>query len=161
MAMNHVVGISDCKASRDPTATVVTYALGSCVGLVLYDARLAVGGMLHVMLPDSRYRSATRDFNPYMFADTGFEALLEMVVSLGAARERLVAKLAGGANMLKHSAVLDIGSRNSEAITALLKLARIPVLGSSIGGTVGRSMQLHLKDGSVRIRLLGVGEEQL
>ena len=146
---------------RQMGTTVATYALGSCVGLVLYDPRATVGGMLHVLLPDSRYRSATREFNPYMFADTGFAALLEMVLALGATRQRLVAKLAGGANMLKHSAVLDIGQRNSEALISLLQSAQIPVLASSIGGTVGRSMLLHLNNGTINVRVLGVGEEVL
>lgn len=161
MSASHVVGISDCKFSRQPSDNLITYALGSCIGLTLYDAVTKAGGMLHLMLPDSRYRAGSREFNPYMYADTGFRGLLAAVLSLGAAKERLVAKLAGGANMLSHSSVLDIGKRNADAILDLLRRERIPIRGQSVGGTVGRSMQLHLNDGAVRVRLLGVGEEVL
>ncbi len=161
MAHTHVVGISDCKVASNPSDTVVTYALGSCVGLALYDPTTRVGGLLHVMLPDSRYRSASREFNPYMYADTGFYAILQEVQAAGARRERLVAKLAGGANMLGKTALFDIGGRNAEALQGLCRLERVPVLGTSLGGTVGRSMELRLEDGSVRVRLLGVGEETL
>ncbi|MBI5016484.1 MAG: chemotaxis protein CheD [Deltaproteobacteria bacterium] len=161
MAMTHVVGISDCKVSDDPTDTVVTYALGSCVGLSLYDRKSHMGGILHVMLPDSQFRSASREFNPHMYADTGLNALLGALLAKGARREALEARVAGGANMLQHSQFLDIGKRNAEAIVGALRLQRIPILGSSLGGVVGRSMSLKLHDGTVTVRLLGRGEEIL
>lgn len=161
MATAHVVGISDCKMSDDPTDTVVTYALGSCVGLALYDRRSRIGGLLHVMLPDSRYRSASREFNPYMYADAGFHAFLKEMLSLGAHRDAIEARLAGGANMLQQSHFLDIGKRNAEAMITVLRVERIPILGSSLGGVVGRSMALRLQDGTVTVRHLGRGEEVL
>jgi chemotaxis protein CheD len=157
----HTVGISDCKFSSDPTDSVVTYALGSCVGLVLYDPPARIGGLLHILLPDSRFRSSSRDFNPCMYADTGFYALMEALLSLGASKHRLVAKVAGGANMLRHSSLLDIGQRNSEAVLRLAGKEEIPVLGTSLGGSVGRSMQVQIEDGATRVRLLGQGEEIL
>ena len=161
MAQTHVVGISDCKVASNPADVLTTYALGSCVGLTLYDPVSRVGGLLHVMLPDSRFRSPAREFNPYMFADTGFYALLRGVEQAGAKRQRLVAKLAGGANMLGGTAIFDIGGRNAEALLGYCRLERIPVAATSLGGTVGRSMELMLSDGTVRVRLLGVGEEVL
>lgn len=159
--MTHVVGISDCKVGTGVEDTVVTYALGSCVGLALYDSRARVGGLLHVMLPDSQVRYGSSALNPFMYADTGVQGLLRLLDEQGASRPRLVAKAAGGANMLRHSSLLDIGMRNSETVLAILGRERIPLLGKSLGGTVGRSMQLTLSDGSVLIRLLGVGEERL
>ncbi len=161
MAQTHVVGISDCKVASNPADVLTTYALGSCVGVTLYDPVSRVGGLLHVMLPDSRFRSPAREFNPYMFADTGFYALLREVEQAGAKRQRLVAKLAGGANMLGGTAIFDIGGRNAEALLGYCRLERIPVAATSLGGTVGRSMELVLSDGTVRVRLLGVGEEIL
>ncbi len=161
MGTLHVVGISDCKTSSDPSDSVVTYGLGSCVGVVLYDARAAIGGMAHVMLPDSRWRRGARDSNPHMCADTAVPALLGAVTSLGAAREHLVAKLAGGANMLVRSALFDIGARNAGALLALLRRENIPVAGASLGGSVGRSMQFRLHDGLVRVQVLGRGTETL
>lgn len=159
--MTHVVGISDCKVGTGVDDTVVTYALGSCVGLALYDSRARVGGLLHIMLPDSQVRYGSSPLNPFMYADTGVQSLLQLLEEQGASRVRLVAKAAGGANMLRHSSLLDIGQRNSETVLAILGRERIPLLGQSLGGTVGRSMQLALSDGSVLIRLLGVGEERL
>lgn len=161
MPATHVVGISDCKVSADSSDTVVTYALGSCVGVALYDPRVPAGSLLHVMLPHSRYRSKTREFNPFMFADTGIEEQLKMLRALGASTTRLVAKLGGGANMLRHSSVFDIGKRNAEAIREILSAKGIPVRAASLGGTLGRSMQLNMKDGSALVRLLGAGEELL
>lgn len=161
MGTVHVVGISDCKASCDPSDSVVTYALGSCVGMVLYDGGATVGGMAHVMLPDSRWRSGTRELNPHMYADTAVPALLAALTALGASRGRLVAKLAGGANMLVRSGLLDIGRRNADALLALLRREGIPVTGASLGGTEGRSMQFDLHDGLVRVLVLGRGVETL
>lgn len=161
MAVTHVVGISDCKLSDDPTDTVVTYALGSCVGVALYDPRNRVGGLLHIMLPDSQFRSSAREFNPFMYADSGIYAFLNGLLSKGARKERLEARIAGGANMLQHSSLLDIGKRNAETVVATLKLERIPILGQSLGGVVGRSMSIRLDDGHVSVRLLGRGEEIL
>lgn len=161
MAATHVVGISDCKVSDESADTVVTYALGSCVGLALYDRKSRMGGILHVMLPDSRYRSPSREFNPHMYADTGFYAFLQALMAKGARRDTIEARLAGGANMLQHSHLLDIGKRNAEAMVTVLRLERIPILGSSLGGVTGRSMSLRLHDGTVTVRLLGRGEETL
>ena len=161
MGALQVVGISDCKASKDSTDSIVTYALGSCVGLALYDPQAKVGGLLHIMLPDSRYRSSSRDFNPHMYADTGFYALTEALLALGASKSRLTGKAAGGANMLRHSSLLDIGQRNSERVLELLRREGIPLLASSLGGTVGRSMRLHIDDGTTVVRLLGEREVTL
>lgn len=161
MAATHVVGISDCKVATDPADSVVTYALGSCVGLALYDRQARVGGLLHVMLPESRLRSSSREFNPFMYADSGFCEFLKAMIARGGRKERIEARAAGGANMLRHSDVLDIGRRNSEAILGMLALERLPVLGTSLGGVVGRSMTLRLSDGTVTVRLLGRGEEIL
>ena len=161
MGQSHIVGISDCKVGSGADDQVVTYALGSCVGLALYDSRAQVGGILHILLPDSAVRAGSGEINPFMYADTGFHGFLDLLATCGAERQRLVAKAAGGANMLRHSSILDIGLRNGQAILGLLQEARIPLLAQSLGGTVGRSMQLNCDDGSIQVRLLGVGEEKL
>lgn len=161
MGAVHVVGISDCKVSDNHADTVVTYALGSCVGIALYDPHARAGGLLHVMLPDSRFRSSAREFNPHMYADTGFYSLLQRLLALGTRKERLVAKLAGGANMLRSSSILDIGKRNADATRDLLQREGIPTVGESLGGVFGRSMSLELHAGVVTVRVLGRGEEVL
>jgi len=160
MAQTYIVGISDCKASDCADDVIVTYALGSCVGAALYDEEAKIGGLLHCLLPDSSCGlPKNRDKNPHMYADAGLLSLIGMLIDMGAAKERITAKLVGGANMLSNSSLLDIGKRNSEAAMDMLKQEGIPLIGSSIGGNVGRSMWFNLKDGSVRVRLLGRGEE--
>lgn len=161
MVPPHVVGIAECKVCSDPSGTLLTFGLGSCVALALYDSRKKIGGLLHVLLPESKFGSSSREFNPHMFADTGFSSLLKALLTEGARREDLVAKLAGGANMLRASSLLDIGRRNSEVILHLLSENKIPVHGKSLGGTVGRSVELRLEDGAFRVRSLGRGEEVL
>jgi chemotaxis protein CheD len=155
-----VVGISDCKASNDPKAVLVTYALGSCVGIAIYDLAQRVGGLAHVMLPKSRSLGAEEE-NPFMFANTGVLALARDVVRLGGRKDHLVAKLAGGANMLVTSPLLDVGKRNAESAIETLKQLNIPIRGQSLGGVMGRTYYLHLEDGRALVRILGGGEEVL
>lgn len=152
-----VVGISDCKISSDTNVALTTYALGSCVGIALYDAEARIGGLLHVLLPNSV--NNTRDsLNPFMFADTGIQKMVRDMMMLGANPTRLFARVAGGANMLNSSSVLDIGRKNINAVVETLEKTRMQIRGSSVGGTLGRSMQLDVGDGRVTVRYLGGGE---
>ena len=93
-----VVGISDCKVSNDQDSVLVTYALGSCIAVALYDPMAKVGGLLHYMLPESALDAQKAKQNPYMFADTGIKALLEAVTANGGQPRRMVVRLAGGAH---------------------------------------------------------------
>ena len=94
--MNYTVGISEMKASDQPDDVITTYSLGSCVGLSLYDPVARVGGLIHCMLPLSRIDPQKAEANPCMFTDTGIPALLRLVLGMGAQRDRLIAKVAGG-----------------------------------------------------------------
>jgi len=107
-----VVGISDCKVSNDQESTLITYALGSCIAVVLYDPATKVGGLLHYMLPESALDVQKAQENPYMFADTGIKALLKEVAANGAQARRMVVRLAGGAQVLDSQGVFQIGKRN-------------------------------------------------
>ena len=152
-----VVGISDCKFSGDTSTSLTTYALGSCVGIALYDSDTRIGGLLHILLPHSVHN--VRDqMNPFMFADTGIEKMVREMMMIGASPLRMTARLAGGANMLNSSSVLDIGRKNIQASMDILERMKLPVRGSSVGGTLGRSMQLDLATGKVLVRYLGGGE---
>lgn len=152
-----VVGISDCKISGDLNVSLTTYALGSCVGVALYDNEARIGGLLHVLLPNSIHN--TRDhLNPFMFADTGIQKMVRDMMMLGASPLRIHARMAGGANMLNSSTVLDIGRKNINSAVDTLEKAKIQIRGSSVGGTLGRSMQLDVSDGRVVVRYLGGGE---
>lgn len=94
--MTHTVGISEMKVSSKPDDIIVTYSLGSCVGITIYDPELRVGGMAHCMLPISRLDPQKAKENPIMFTDTGVPALIQAVMDMGGSRRRLVAKVAEG-----------------------------------------------------------------
>ena len=160
MPLQLVIGISDCKASDNPKASFVTYALGSCVGVAIYDPTMHVGGLAHIMLPQSRGISAL-DQNPFIYADTGVIGLAREVIRLGGHKDRIVAKIAGGANMLSTSSILDIGARNSKAVISTLNMLNIRIMASDVGGNAGRTMHLFLATGAVVIRTIGGGEETL
>ena len=113
--MKHIVGVADMKISASADDLLITYALGSCLGITIYDPISAVGGMLHVMLPLSTIDPAKASANPYMFVDTGVPRLFIDCYKAGARKERLVVKVAGGACANGHSADDDyfqIGKRN-------------------------------------------------
>src|SRR5580692_9987731 len=95
-----VVGVADMVASNDSSAEIVTYSLGSCLGITIYDPVKKIGGLLHIMLPDSKIDEARAMTAPYMFVDTGVPRLFHAAYNLGADRSRLAIKVAGGAQLL-------------------------------------------------------------
>jgi chemotaxis protein CheD len=149
---NLVVGIADCKASKDANATILTYALGSCIALVLYDPGAKIGGMLHFMLPSSQQDSQRAHSKPAMYADTGFSLLFAELEKFGANPRRLVAHLAGGGQILESHAALNIGKRNQIAAKSLLWKAGILVQSESVGGAVTRSIGLQLATGQIWLK---------
>ena len=155
-----IVGVADCRVGDAPDQVLATYALGSCIGLSVYDPKAAVGGLLHYMLPDSAIDPARSRENPYMFADTGIPKLLEQVCGRGASRRRLVAHAAGGASIMDPKAVFDIGKRNYMALRKILWKAGILLAGEAVGG--GKSRTIRLEIGSGRLWLQeGAGQKEL
>src|SRR4051794_22590625 len=115
-----IVNISDAKVSADPEATLLTYSLGSCIGVTVYDPKVKVGGMLHFQLPTSTLDAKRAKENPLMFADTGFSALLAEVQRSGGEKKRLKVRMAGAAQMLNDVNIFDIGRRNHAAMRKIL-----------------------------------------
>jgi chemotaxis protein CheD len=149
------VGIGQIVASADEGVVISALGLGSCIGLVLTDAHAGVAGMAHVMLPASRPGAGGPAGK---FADTAVPALLDEVLRLGAARPRVQARIAGGAQMFGGGAgpsMLNIGGRNAEAVRAALRAAGIRVRAADVGGNAGRSMQVAVTDGTVTVRAVG------
>ena len=95
MTDNIVIGISDMKVSNKPRDVLVTYALGSCIGLSVYDPFARVGGLLHYMLPDSTLDAGKAKENPYMFTDARDASVFKACYALGADKKRMVVRVAG------------------------------------------------------------------
>jgi len=149
---SQVVGISDCKISWDPGDLLVTYALGSCIAVALYDQIDEVGGLLHYMLPDSAEDASKAQQNPFMFADTGIPRLIAGVQSKGAQAARLVVRLAGGAQVLDSQGTFQIGKRNYLAARRILWKAGILIAAEAVGGEVSRTTRLEIATGRMWVR---------
>jgi chemotaxis protein CheD len=147
-----IVSISDAKVSRDPEATLVTYALGSCVGVITWDAAAGVGGLLHVMLPESSLDPGKAKENPYMFADTGVPELIRHMREQGAATPRLSVRLAGGAQVLNDATLFSIGKRNYAAVRKALWKAGLLVDGEAVGGDVSRTVRMEVRTGRAWVK---------
>lgn len=156
-----IVGVADCRVSSVKDHVLVTYALGSCIGMTVYDPVTYVGGLLHFMLPDSTIDPAKGATNPFKFADTGIPKLLDMVTKEGANRRRLVVRIAGGAQMMDTAGVFDIGRRNHQALRKILWKAGILVHAEDVGGTMSRSVRLEVGTGRLTLRFGDGGEKEM
>ncbi len=149
------VGMADLNICKAPDI-ITTLGLGSCIGLTFYDPVTKVGGMVHYMLPDST--QMRNNSNIAKFADTGIEELFRRVVSAGANRNRLVAKMAGGAKMFEVSGmsnVGNIGERNAIAAKEKLKELKIRLIAEDTGLNYGRTVELHCDTGDFYIKSVG------
>lgn len=156
MGINEIkVGIADLNLVLDP-GTIMTIGLGSCIGIALYDRRLKVAGLSHIMLPDStQFRNVS---NPMKFADSAIPILIEKMEKQGCQKKDIVAKIAGGAAMFKFSdksIISDIGRRNTEAVRNVLKKLGIPIIAEDTGGNKGRTMIVETSDGKVTLKIVG------
>jgi len=156
-----VVGISDCKVSADTDSVLVTYALGSCIAVALYDPASKIGGLLHFMLPESALDGQKAQQNPFMFADTGIKALFQAVAASGGNPRRMVVRLAGGAQVLDGEGVFQIGKRNYLAARKILWKAGILISAEAVGGEVSRTTRLELATGRMWVREAGGIEKEL
>jgi chemotaxis protein CheD len=154
-----VVGISDCRTSKDRDSTLVTYALGSCVGIGVFDPASSVGGLLHVLLPESSMDAEKAAKNPCMFADTGVAQLLNQCLEMGAAKSRLRVWLAGGSAVMDTRGVFNIGKRNQLAARKALWKAGLLTLSEDLGGQGSRTVRLELNTGTFWVRSAGADQE--
>ncbi|PRR79381.1 Chemoreceptor glutamine deamidase CheD [Clostridium liquoris] len=155
------VGIADLNVATSPDK-IITVGLGSCIGIALYDKINGIGGLLHIMLPDSTQFSNVT--NPLKFADLGIPILIEKLESKGANKGNLKAKIAGGASMFNFSdksMTMDIGNRNGISVKKVLNKFSIPVLSEDIGGNKGRTMIFDTANGTVQIKTVGMGVKEI
>jgi chemotaxis protein CheD len=155
-----VIDISDAKVSNDPTDILVTYSLGSCIGVCLYDPVAHAGGMLHYQLPAAAMDPGRARDQPCMFADTGMALLMKKMFAVGAGQPRVWVILAGGADMAMGPQGFDIGKRNYLAIRRILWSNGLLIKAEDVGGSCARSLYLDMADGTVVVRSNGL-EKQL
>jgi chemotaxis protein CheD len=154
-----VVGIADLAVSNNPALTLATYSLGSCLGISIFDPVARVGGLLHVMLPESKIDPDKAQRQPAMFMDSGIPALFRAAYELKAEKHRVQICVAGGAQVMDSSGFFSIGKRNYEMLKAILKEHGLNIHADQVGGMVSRSMYLNLATGEVRLKVSGQAEE--
>ncbi|HAK43920.1 MAG TPA: chemotaxis protein CheD [Clostridium sp.] len=151
------VGIGDYKIAKSPDR-LMTIGLGSCIGIAMIDKKSGIGGLAHIMLPDSK--KFNKISNEIKFANLAIPILIRAMVENGAKEKELRAKIAGGATMFNfadNKVNMDIGARNSIAVKAILKARKIPIDSEEIGGTKGRTIIFDTVTGDLYVKIIGEG----
>ncbi|MCX7678584.1 MAG: chemotaxis protein CheD [Spirochaetes bacterium] len=152
------VGIADYAIAKAPN--ILRTVLGSCVGICLYDPQLKIAGLSHIMLPSKNEKGG----NDKKYADTAIELMLKEMESMGALRERIVAKIVGGATMFRissNSLMSEIGKNNVLKVRDVLARLNIKIIAEDTGGNYGRTIDFYSESGILRIRSLGREEKVL
>jgi len=155
------VGMADLNIAEAPD-TLITLGLGSCVGVVLYDSISKVGGLAHIMLPDST--QIKNNSNLAKFADTAIIVLIKKMIQIGAVQSRIVAKLAGGAQMFDFKQtpeIMRIGYRNTVAARKILEDLSIPIIACDVGENYGRTIELHTNTGVLSVKTINYGIKEI
>lgn len=163
MSKTITVGIADFNVAKDED-TLVTYALGSCVGICLYDPVMKLAGLSHIMLPTIKdFKDPVAAAQTAKYADTAIELLMKKMLGMGAGKIRLRAKIAGGAQMfapVNNTNLAGIGERNVIAVKKELARLSIPIVAEDTGKNYGRTLYLTSADGVMRIKSVNKGEWQ-
>lgn len=159
IATKHVVGVSDLKMSKNPEDQIITYALGSCIAVVVYDPVAVVGGMLHFQLPQHMRPEDGTFQDMCKYADTGVPYLFKTAYSMGAKKNRMVVSVLGGGRALSESHKFDIGKRNYIYLRKLLWKNNVFVANERIENTSPMTVWLEMRDGHVFVRMNGEVEE--
>ena len=159
--MKVIIGVSDMKVSNNPEDTLITYSLGSCIGVIIYDREAKAGGLLHYMLPDSTIDKTKAAKNPYMFADTGIPQLFKSSYQLGAKKNRMRVIIAGGSQILDQKGFFNIGKRNHMSLKKMFFKNNVITDFEDIGGSVNRTIRLDIGTGDVYIKTSGLGEVKI
>ena len=147
------IGIADMKMAQN-SGMLITYALGSCIGICLYDQKIKLGALIHIMLPLNMEPGRK---NTMKYADTGIRETLKMMEAKGASRSRITAKIAGGAKMfeVKGGSLSNIGQRNIESVHKVLRAEGIRLAAEDVGGSVARTLSFDPSTGRATIRSYG------
>lgn len=141
------VGIGEWAVSSDPDDEIKTYALGSCLAVIIFDANVRVAGLIHIALPDSSIDQERAKRNPGYFADTGLPLMIEEMKKHGAVRQHVRVKLAGGASVMDDKGIFDIGKRNILAAKRILWKSSLGAVAEDTGGDISRTVTVRVSDG--------------
>lgn len=158
MVKQITVGIADMKITRQE-GVLITYALGSCIGIALYDPMIKLGALVHIMLPEI---GKMPDTNVFKYADTGLRETLRKLAAFGGMKARLKAKIAGGAKMFEMKGaqdVVNVSQRNILAVKKILREQGIKLVAEDTGANYARTMSLDVSDGKVVIKTFGKPEK--
>ncbi len=159
--MKIVVGISDMKVSNNPEDVLITYSLGSCIGVAIWDPVAKVAGLLHYMLPDSSLDKDKAQLKPFMFADTGIPRLFKETYKFGAVKTRLVVKVVGGSQIMDNSGIFNIGKRNHAVVRKMFWKNNIMISKEDVGGNCNRTISVAVGSGLTTLKVSGRGEFEL
>ena len=152
--MKYLVDIGDMKIGRDGDQ-LVTYALGSCLGLTIWEPVACIGGLLHAMLPSSKINPEKARANPFMFVDTGAATLMEALYNLGGLKARMTVKAVGCGNPFAKNEMLKIGERNYRALKKFLNKNNLFLKSEDVGGFRNRTIYFNITTGQTIIRKKG------
>jgi len=156
--MRRIIGVADMAVSDSPGELLITYSLGSCIAVLVFDPLASVGGMLHYMLPESSLDPEKAKKNPCMFADTGITQLFKNSYVKGARKEHMVVKTVGGAQILDPKGVFNIGKRNYLAMRKIFWKNNVAIAAEHVGGEINRTVRLEMDSGRVIVKV-GAGAE--
>jgi chemotaxis protein CheD len=150
--MNYTIGISEMKISNQSEDVLVTYSLGSCIGVTIYDPASRVGGMIHCMLPNSKIDLQKAMIFPCMFVDTGVPLLFSEAYRLGAQKDRIIVKVVGCSQVLDDKCLFSIGKRNYMILRKLLWKNSVLINAEDVGGNDSRTLYLDVTSGRVTVK---------
>ena len=159
--MKQIIGVADMKVSGSQGESLITYSLGSCIGLVVYDPVVKVGGILHYMLPESSLDKQKASAKPYMFADTGIPRLFKAAYQLGAKKPRMKVYVAGGAEILDQKGFFNIGKRNYMALKKMLFRNNVIIDKQDVGGNTNRTVRIEIATGDIYLKTSGGKEVKI
>lgn len=146
------VGMADLRVTADPASVLVTYALGSCIAVLVHDPVRRAAGMIHYMLPLSSITPEKSRERPAMFADTGIPLLFESMYALSCKKADLVVRVVGGASIQDENSTFEIGKRNYVVLRKLFWKAGVAIAAEAVGGTVSRTVRLFTSDGRTTLK---------
>jgi chemotaxis protein CheD len=159
--MTKIIGVADMAISNNADETLITYSLGSCIAVVIYDPVVRVGGMLHLMLPEASMDLEKAKRKPAMFADSGIPVLFKQSYQLGATKKNAIVNIAGGSQIMDENGVFNIGKRNHLAVRKIFWKNNVVIAAEHVGGNVNRTVRLEIATGRVIVKVSGFGEIEL